>query len=262
MSSQPPNRSAAVPPPPPPAPLPVPPATRVRNFLGWAFLISIGIHLVAGPFLGRYKPYAEQDKEVEKVSVTKKIKVVVPTPPPPTPPPTPPPKTTPPPKQQTAPPETKKLKLNVVHTHSKSAGSQNAYVAPQVGNEEGNPNGNSNNGPAAAAAAGTPAGPPQPTATPKPACANPHVDATVTRAVEPDYPELARQQGAVGVTQVEVTLTETGAVSDTKVYKSSGNASLDKAALAAAKQSAYSPEIDNCQKEAGTYLFRAEFTAQ
>ena len=61
-----------VPPAPPPAPLP--PATRVRNFLGWAFLISIGVHLVFGPFLGNYKPYTQQDKEIEKVSVTKKIR--------------------------------------------------------------------------------------------------------------------------------------------------------------------------------------------
>ena len=250
-----------VPPAPPPAPLP--PATRVRNFLGWAFLISIGIHLVFGPFLGNYKPYTQQDKEIEKVSVTKKIKVVVPTPPPPTPPPTPPPKSTPPPKKETAPPQTKKLKLNVVHTHSKSSGpAETTYVAPPVGDENGNPNGNSNKGPAAPAAAGTPAAPATPAATPKPACANPHVDATVTRAVEPEFPELARQQGAVGVTQVQVTLTETGAVSDAKVYKSSGNASLDKSAITAAKQSTYSPEIDNCEKEAGTYLFRAEFTAQ
>src|SRR5271155_2035192 len=130
MSSPPPprNRAAMVPPAPPPAPLP--PATRVRNFLGWAFLISIGVHLVFGPFLGNYKPYTQQDKEVEKVSVTKKIKVVVPTPPPPTPPPTPPPKTTPPPKKETAPPQTKKLKLDVVHTHNKSSGpSESTYVA-------------------------------------------------------------------------------------------------------------------------------------
>lgn len=247
-----------------PPPAPAPSEHRIRSFLGWAFLISIGVHLIFGPFLGRYKPYTEQDKEVEKVSVTKKIKVVVPTPPPkPTPPPTPPPKSTPPPIKQTAPPETKKLKLNVVHTTNKSAGAnENAYVAPPVGDENGNPNGNSNKGPAQPAPAGTPGTPAPPTPTPKPACANPHVDATVTHAVEPEFPELARQQGAIGVTQVQVTLTETGAVSDAKVYKSSGNASLDRSAIAAAKESTYAPEVDNCVKQAGTYLFRAEFDAQ
>ncbi len=261
MSSRPPERPAGIPPVPPPAP--IAPQARIKNFLGWAFVISIFIHLIFGPFL-QIKTYQEQDKEVEKVSVTKKIKVVVPTPPPkPTPPPTPPPKSTPPPIKQTAPPETKKLKLNVVHTKSKSSGpAENAYVAPPVGDEQGNPNGNSNKGPAVAAPAGTPAAPAGPTATPKPACANPHLDASVTHAVEPEYPALAQQQGAIGVTQVEVSLTETGAVSDAKVYKSSGNASLDRAAIAAARQSTYSPEVDNCVKEAGNYLFRAEFDAQ
>jgi protein TonB len=261
MSSRPPERRAGVPPVPPPL-VPAPRAEGIRNFLGWAFVISIGLHLIIGPFLGQFKQSGPEDKEVEKVSVTKKIKVVVPTPPPkPTPPPTPPPHSTPPPVKMTAPPQTKKLKLNVPHTHSNGPPQQAAYVAPPVGDENGNPNGNSNKGPAVPAQAppGTPA---PPTPTPKPACAQPHLDASAIHSVEPEYPEMAKEQGAVGVTQVEVSLTETGAVADAKVYKSSGNKLLDQAAIAAARQSTFSPEVDNCVKVAGDYLFRAQFDSQ
>jgi protein TonB len=247
-------------------PVPLPPAERVRSFLGWAFVISVGLHLIFGPILGLYKAPREDKPEIEKVSVTRKIKVVVPTPPPPTPPPTPtppPPKTTPPPTHATNPPPQPKLKLNVVHTTSKSTTgtTEHRYVAPAIGNENGVPQGNAATGPAYTAPPST-APPATPAATPKPACAQPHVDATVTRPVEPDYPDMARQQGATGTVQVKVTLTAGGGVSSASVYRTSGNQSLDNAAVAAAQQSSYSPEIDNCQPVAGSYLFRADFSGQ
>src|ERR1700693_5394355 len=93
--------------------IPPSPVERATNFLGWAFAISIVIHLILGPIVGRYNPSHAEQKEVEKVSLSKKVKVVVPTPPPPTPPPTPPPKQTPPPVHQTNPPPAPKLKVNV-----------------------------------------------------------------------------------------------------------------------------------------------------
>ncbi|MGB8204407.1 MAG: hypothetical protein WCE83_07000, partial [Candidatus Baltobacteraceae bacterium] len=131
-------------------PVPLPPAEKVRSFLGWAFVISLALHLIFGPILGLYKPPREDKPEIEKVSVTRKIKVVVPTPPPPTPPPTPtpPPKQTPPPVRTTNPPPQPKLKLNVVHTTSKSASgpSESRYVAPAAGNENGVPQGTAASG--------------------------------------------------------------------------------------------------------------------
>ena len=96
----------------------------------------------------------------------------------------------------------------------------------------------------------------------KPACAQPHVDATVIKPVEPDYPDIARQQGATGTVHVKVTLSTGGDVTAASVYKSSGNPALDEAAVKAAQGSSYSPEIDNCQPIAGSYLFRADFTGQ
>lgn len=252
---------------------PTPPARsaageRVKSFLGWAFVISIILHAVTLPWFGLKARTAEK-QEVEKVSVTKKIVVKPPTPPPPTPtppPPTPPPKQTPPPIKQTAPPPQPKLKLNVVHTTSKSSSNSNEekYVAPPKGNENGNPLGTTASGPpvAAATVAATPA-PPAPSPTPKPQCAVPNADAAIKgQAVEPDYPDQAREQGAEGTVRVKVTLDASGNAVDFSVFKSSGNAALDQSAMKAARATQYTPEVVDCVKTAGSYLFDADFTAQ
>jgi len=245
------------------------PGERVRNFLGWAFVISLVLHALTLPFFHLQR--ANSDKaEVEKVSVTKKIKVIPPSPPPtptPPPPPTPPPKQTPPPVKQTNPPPQPKLKINPPKTTSKSdaASTETKYVPPPKGSQEGVPKGTVASGPPAPPAthAATPAPTPAPpTPTPKPQCAQPHVEANAVDKAEPEYPEIARQQGAVGTTQVKVTLDAAGTVTDAAVYKSSGNQSLDQSAVKAAKASRYTPEIDACQKIAGSYLFTADFQTQ
>jgi TonB family protein len=242
---------------------------RVGSFLGWAFLISLAIHAVTLPFFGIKAQHAEK-QEVEKVSVTKKIRVVAPTPPPPTPtppPPTPPPKSTPPPVKQTNPPPQPRLKLNVVKTTSKDSGpsSEQKYVAPAAGSENGNPLGTEASGPPAPAAtiASTPAPSAAPTPTPKPQCPNPNEEAGIKGSpADLDYPDMARQQGAVGTAQVKVTLDADGNAVDVSIYKSAGNSLLDASALKAAKATAYTPELVNCVKTAGSYLFRADFDGQ
>ncbi len=245
---------------------------RVGSFLGWAFLISLVLHGIALPFFHLHQNENEQ-QDVEKVSVTKKIKVVVPTPPPPTPtppPPTPQPKQTPPPVKQTNPPPVPKLKVNPPKTHSNShtGPSEAKYVAPLHGNQNGVPNGNAATGAPAPVKAGIPkavAPTPVPTTppTPKPQCAVPNAPAAIRgQAVEPDYPDIARQQGATGTANVKVTLDSTGGVQTTSIYKSAGNAALDQAALKAAQQTAYTPDVVNCVKTAGSYIFEADFTGQ
>ena len=44
------------------------------------------------------------------------------------------------------------------------------------------------------------------------------------------------------------------------VVKSSGNAALDNAAVVAAQDSTYAPDVVDCKPVAGTYLFHADFT--
>lgn len=55
---------------------------RVKSFLGWAFVLSILLHFLLIPLLPELSKPPES-KTVEKVSVTKKIRIKVPTPPPP-----------------------------------------------------------------------------------------------------------------------------------------------------------------------------------
>lgn len=223
---------------------------RLRGLLAWGFAVSVLLHVTFGPLLGAYKPAAGAPEEVQKVSLSHKIKVVVPSPPPPTPPPTSPPlKSTPPPRSATAAPLPKALKLNVVHitSSSKTGPSEQSYVAPESGSESGVPAGKGAAVPVAgpAATAAPAATPPPPTPSPKPACENPHVDATVVKEAQAEYPETARQVGAVV---------------GTSIYKSSGNAALDEAAIAAAGESTYRPEMIDCKAAPGTYLFHADFT--
>jgi protein TonB len=230
---------------------------RIRSFLGWAFVLSILIHLAVAPFL-KNMTQQNETQEVEKVSVTKKIVVKVPTPPPPTPtppPPTPPPKSTPPPKK-VEPPQPK-LKLNVPKTTSHNAStttSENKYVIPKTGSENGVPQGT------APSAAPAPPAPTAPPGTPKPACKTPFQDATVVQQAQPDYPDSARELG-LGEVQVavQVTIGPTGSLVDAKIAQSANNMALDQAALAAARQSTYAPKIVNCQAVQGDYLFRVTF---
>lgn len=224
---------------------------RVGSFLFWAIIISIAIHLGVGAFMPNLAKQHESN-DVEKVAVTHRIKVRVPTPPPkptPTPPPTPTPnpQNTPPPKKPVEQP--KPLKVNLVHTTSNTAGgsTENTVSQPKTGSESGAPGGTGN-------ATSAPA------ETPKPACANPNVEATVTNPVQPDYPESARDLGLGAVSvEIEVTVGPSGNLVSATVYKSASNMAIDQAALRAARQSTYSPKLINCQPTTGNYLFRADF---
>jgi len=249
--------------PPPQTPAPLMPSERARSFILWAFLISIAAHFLVGGLMP-YKANFNKEQEVEKVSVTKKTKIVVPTPPPtPTPPPpTPPPKQTPPPITSTQPPPQVKLKVEPPKTKSVGAdsSSENQYVAPKNGSENGNPNGTVATGPPAPTA-GPATAPPAPTPTPR-SCAQPNLGATTTQAVPPDYPDIARQQGAAGSTLVRVTLDAQGHVLAASIYKSSGNMALDNSAMQAAKASRYRAEVVDCVPTGGQYIFHADFDAQ
>jgi len=59
--------------------------------------------------------------------------------------------------------------------------------------------------------------------------------------VAPEYPEMARLAGIYGTVVVEMLLEPDSSVSEARVKSSSGNRSLDDAALTAAKQCRFSP---------------------
>ena len=56
-----------------------------------------------------------------------------------------------------------------------------------------------------------------------------------------------------------VDISATGAVTNVKLTKSSGDVDIDNAALEAARKSTYQPKIVACKAVPGTYVFRADF---
>jgi TonB family protein len=96
----------------------------------------------------------------------------------------------------------------------------------------------------------------------EPSCVIPYSNATVTKAVSPDYPRAAMETGQTGGVIVRVGISETGAVTDAKVMVTSGSPILDKAALDAARRSSYSAPVFLCKPVAGFYTFRTDFASR
>lgn len=235
-----------------------------KRFLLYGFGLSILLHLTLGPFIEWKRP-PEEKEQIEKVLLSKKVtKVTTPRPTPtptpvPTPTPTPQPKETPPP--QTPPPKQVRLKVEPPKQTSQNVSGESTEQQYNVksGSQSGVPNGTLASGPPATPVAATAA--PAPTAT-KASCANPNADATATQKVTPDMPEIARQMGATGTAQIKVTLDANGNVTAVSVFRSTNNKALDQAAMQAAQQSKYSPEIRDCQKVGGSYLYTVTFESQ
>lgn len=92
------------------------------------------------------------------------------------------------------------------------------------------------------------------------ACANPYVEAHVADLAQAVYPSEARDLRRQGVVLVAVEIGPTGALSSATVFRSSGFAPFDEAALLAARKSKYSPKLVNCHPVSSTYAFRVYFT--
>jgi TonB family protein len=88
------------------------------------------------------------------------------------------------------------------------------------------------------------------------ACANPNVEALVTKPAQPQMPHGLKAGGSA---IVAVTIAPNGSVTRASVWESSGNAQIDRSVLDAARHSKYSPKLVDCKPVAGRYLFRASF---
>jgi hypothetical protein len=92
-------------------------------------------------------------------------------------------------------------------------------------------------------------------------CAKPFVSATVTDAVQPDFPPILVDQGfnSVAISEIAVAVDPRGKLVDAWVWASSGYPPIDEAALKAARRSKYTGATSYCLPVSGTYLFRADF---
>jgi len=209
-------------------------------------LVSVLIHGVVGTWAESMLPHfkAEATPPPQKVIVQTLIKP----PPKPTPTPRPTPTPTPPPPLKNTPPPVA-LKLHVLQTKSNDTSGtgpvENAYTPPPVGNENGAPT-----------AVPTVAPTEAPTEAPTPSGPIEATDASFLPGgkVEPEYPDMARDQNIQGDVTIRITIDATGAVIDAEVSSSSGSSLLDDAALKAAKASKFRPYLVNGVPQKQDYL--------
>lgn len=90
------------------------------------------------------------------------------------------------------------------------------------------------------------------------ACKDPNADVKAIDPVAPDLPKSEWPRTKI-FALVEVTVAPTGKASAARVYKSSGDANVDRAVVSAAEKSTYSPKLVNCVAIESTYIFRADF---
>ena len=76
----------------------------------------------------------------------------------------------------------------------------------------------------------------------------------VVSAVQPKYPSSARNAGVEGVVGVKMLVNASGKVEEAFVVRSSGNADLDEAAVAAVYKWRFSPAKDKFGQKAPCYV--------
>lgn len=91
-------------------------------------------------------------------------------------------------------------------------------------------------------------------------CAQPFQAARPDHVLGPEYPEIARQQGAEGTAVIRVDVDARGKVTGTERYESSGNTGLDEAAIHSVYASSYFPAIFACRPDAGSLTLPVTFT--
>ena len=212
-------------------------------------VMSAVIHFAIGAWGESVVPHFKQEATPPPQKVTVQTLIKPPPKPTPTPPPTPTP-TPPPPVKNTPPPVN--LKLHVVQSHSTDTGggpAENAYTPPPTGSENGVPT-----------AVPTVAATTAPTAPPTPSGPVQVTDSDFINRVQPEYPEMAQQEQIQGNVTVLITIGTSGQVMSATIESSSGNASLDQAALKAARASTFKPPLVNGVPTQRDYLIIYTFS--
>lgn len=139
-------------------------------------------------------------------------------------------------------PETKKVvtKKAVANNNPQPGPAKNPTVGTGTGSAEGSGSGSgtgSGAGDGAGDGRGVPVTPPR-----------------VVSAVQPKYPSSARNAGVEGVVGVKMLVNASGKVEEAFVVRSSGNADLDEAAVAAVYKWRFSPAKDKFGQKAPCYV--------
>ena len=92
-----------------------------------------------------------------------------------------------------------------------------------------------------------------------PTCATPDSPAHIVNAAMLDTPDAAKMAGQSGTTYIKVTIDSGGNMTSSAIFKSSGFPLLDNAALEAAQNSTYAPEIFHCKLRGGSFIYTGDF---
>ena len=90
-------------------------------------------------------------------------------------------------------------------------------------------------------------------------CGTAHQDAVVASVPEFERPPIAEAEDVSGTSVVKVSLTPSGGLASASLWNSSGNTSLDAAALRVARLSKYRPEIRDCEGVPSADLIEVQF---
>lgn len=90
-------------------------------------------------------------------------------------------------------------------------------------------------------------------------CASPNVPASIAGDAYYQMPTIAMEQGVSGTSQIAISLSDTGKLLSHRVFASSGNSWLDQAALKSVRLTRFSPEMQNCRRVGGTYLYAVDY---
>jgi len=92
-----------------------------------------------------------------------------------------------------------------------------------------------------------------------PACAQPFTPAVPAQPIRPPFPPEARAVNATGVVEMHLDVDDTGSVVNALITRSSGFAPLDRAAIAAARATHFTPATFACHPIATTLELQTGF---
>ena len=227
---------------------------RVRSFIGWAFVISLLVHLAFGSVLPNFAQHHEE-QEVEKVSMAKKTRFAC--------------------RRRrrrrlrrrrlrrrprsqrrrrkSGSRRSQSCKVNLVQRRATRGRLDREHRRAAEERQPGTAS-RRDRAPETGAGAHAPAG------TPKPACANPERRSDGHQCRAAGLSRIGARPGLGAVTvEVEVTVGPWGNLVEAKVYKSRATWRSIRRRSARPRQSTYSPKLIECQPTTGDYIFRADF---
>lgn len=90
-------------------------------------------------------------------------------------------------------------------------------------------------------------------------CASPNIPAQINGAAFFEMPGIAAAQGVGGTSTLVIQLDANGNLTSSRMYGTSGNRWLDAATQRSARLTQFVPEMQNCRRVGGSYLYSVQY---